>query len=429
MPRDKLREKLFEAIEEIKVVDCHEHLPPESVRVARKVDLFTLFSHYTKGDLARAGMAENEIQLLSKEDISLDSRWRLFAPFWEKIRYTSYSRAVLIAIRKFYGENDINQGNYQKISERMKEMNQPGIYQRILKEAGGIQVVLTQCGRTRTESELLKPIMPLTYPMETSEELLYPPFAAGRRTGSLDDYLESCRRYLLQVKKEGAVGLKLMTQPFGPPSRRQALSFFKRIITGKAKREPPRRWPTFPLSHPLLDYITEEMVNLAGKENLVVAVHTGYWGDFRRLHPLHLIPLLQRHPETRFDIYHCGYPWVRETLMLAKGFSNVWLNFCWTHIISQKFATESLDEALDLLPNNKILAFGGDYRDPVEKVYGHLVMAREDIVQLLSTRIRRGSLKENEALRLARLWFYDNPVSLYRLTLSTGQAPVHRARG
>lgn len=132
-----------------------------------------------------------------------------------------------------------------------------------------------------------------------------------------------------------------------------------------------------------------------------------------------MIPILQRHPKVRFDIYHLGYPWVRETLMLGKGFPNVWLNFCWTHIISQKFAMSGLDEAIDLIPTNKILAFGGDYSMPVEKVYGHLVMAREDIARVLANRIKDGQFTETQALDMAKKWFWDNPIELYNLNIKT----------
>jgi predicted TIM-barrel fold metal-dependent hydrolase len=150
---------------------------------------------------------------------------------------------------------------------------------------------------------------------------------------------------------------------------------------------------------------------------MVIAVHTGYWGDFRQLDPLHMIPLLQRHQNAKFDIYHLGYPWVREALMLGKGFPNVWLNFCWTHIISQRFAIAGLDEAIDLVPMNKILVFGGDYSTGVEKVYGHLVMAREDIAEVLARRIRKGHISESQAMELIRKWFWDNPKDLYSLDL------------
>jgi len=103
--------------------------------------------------------------------------------------------------------------------------------------------------------------------------------------------------------------------------------------------------------------------------------------------------------------------------MLGKGFANVWLNFCWTHIISQRFAIEVLDEEIDVVPMNKVIGFGGDYALPVEKVYGHLVMAREDIAHVLARRIESGQMTEDQALALARKWLFDNPRDLYRLAL------------
>lgn len=97
--------------------------------------------------------------------------------------------------------------------------------------------------------------------------------------------------------------------------------------------------------------------------------------------------------------------------------ANVWLNLCWTHIISQRFATDGLDEAIDLIPMNKLLAFGGDYGVPVEKVYGHLTMAREDIARVLAGRIASKQMTEEQALTLARMWLWDNPKELYRLSV------------
>jgi hypothetical protein len=74
-----------------------------------------------------------------------------------------------------------------------------------------------------------------------------------------------------------------------------------------------------------------------------------------------------------------------------------------------------MDEAIDLIPQNKLIAFGADYNLPVEKVYGHLVMAREDMARALAGRLERGLMSEEQALDLAHKWFWDNPVALYNL--------------
>jgi predicted TIM-barrel fold metal-dependent hydrolase len=419
MELNNLERKLFEEIEEIEIIDAHEHLPPEEERLKMKVDIFTLFSHYTHYDLLNAGMKEEEYKSLFNHDIPLEKRWKTFSPYWEKIRYTSYSKAVLLAVKKFYGVSEINEKTYKLISERIKEKNKKGIYENVLRKACNIKTCLTQCGRTDLKSDLLIPVMPLIYGMEKKEDLINPPFEKTATIKTLDDYLESLKNYILRVKKEGTVGLKMVSLPYGNPDRKKAESLFRKVISGL--KIPTPQWPDFPDSNPLKDYVVDFAIKFAGEKNLVIAVHTGYWGDFRKLNPTHMIPILQRHPEVKFDIYHCGYPYMREALMLGKGFPNVYLNFCWVHIISQKFAQTALDEAIDLIPVNKIIAFGGDYSIPVEKVYGHLVMAKEDIVKVFARRIKETHLKKEEAINIIKRWFFENPSILYNLKRSENE--------
>ena len=408
MKLTKLEQALADEMAKLEIIDCHEHLGPEANRVAAQVDVFTLFSHYTRHDLAVAGMSQEQYQSLFNRDIPLRRRWEIFEPFWERIRWGSYARAALLAAEKFYGASDINASTCVAISEAMQKANTPGLYQRVLGDACRIRTCLTQCGSTQLgDTPLLTPVMPLAYEMERWPVLAHPPFEPDATIRTLDDYLDAVRRYVVRVKAEGAVGLKMRSNPYGEPNRAEAVSAFNSLRDGSVSHLPP--------VNPLRDYVVDQTIAWATQQDMVICVHTGYWGDFRTLDPLHMIPLLQRHPNARFDIYHLGYPWMRPALMLGKGFPNVWLNFCWTHIISQHFATEGLDEAIDLIPMNKLLAFGGDYALPVEKVYGHLVMAREDIARVLARRIERGQMTESQALDLARMWFVENPKDLYRL--------------
>jgi predicted TIM-barrel fold metal-dependent hydrolase len=412
-----LEQRLVAALEQMEIIDAHEHLDTEARRVQTRVDVFTLFAHYTRGDLRVAGMSETDYNATQNPDLPLDYRWRLFAPYWERIRWGSYARAALIAAQKFYGADDINEKTYAAISERMAQANKPGIYQLVLGEACKIRTALSQCVRTDLGTPLLTPVMPLVTEMETWDQVCRPTVndwrgnprlmdsSASVRT--LDDLVAANRAYIVAVKSEGAVGLKMASNPYQSPSRAEAQGCFEQLCKGQVQ--------SLPYRNPLRDYVVDEMIRFAGEQDLVVAVHTGYWGDFRTLDPLHMIPILERHPRVRFDLYHLGYPWVRESLMLGKGFANAWINFCWTHVISQKFAQDGLDEAIDLLPMNKIIGFGGDYHLPVEKTYGHLVMAREDIARVLAARIERKQMTEEQATALARKWLWDNPVELYRL--------------
>ncbi|MHB0998308.1 MAG: amidohydrolase family protein [Armatimonadota bacterium] len=408
---DKLANRLFKEICKLEVIDAHEHLGPEKNYTDKKADIFTLINHYAKDDALRSGMEYSDWERCLDTSIPLDERWRLFSPHWKNMRLTSYSRAVLISVKHHFGFDDINDSNYEQVCSAIQAANKPGIYDRFIRKACRIRTCLTQCGITNTGTDLLTPLMPMIGNLETREGLENPLYAQGSAPKTLDAYLDTVGDYILKVKSEGAVGMKIFANQFVKADKAEAASQFDKIRSGEVS------FPSMGLpfkTHPLRDYVKDWAIDFAGKQGLVIAVHAGYWMDCRDLHPLHMIPVIYRHPKVRFDVYHLGYPWIRETLMLGKSFNNIWINFCWDPIISQRATLDAFDEAIDMLPANKILGFGGDYMIP-ENVYGHLTMARECIAQVLASRVGRGELSEDTAIEVAKKWLFSNANELYNL--------------
>jgi len=403
-------EKLVQFMEGLEIIDAHEHLPPEETRVEQQVDVLTLFSHYTQTDLKAAGLGDEEYEKLRQADIPLDERWKLFKPYFDAIRYGSYARPALIAVRELYGFDDITDENYRDISAKMQQENTPGIYRRVLREKCNIRLALVQCGRSDVDKELFVPLMPLgTYANVASREQVERRAAAlSMQVGSLQDYLALVEEELKRIRRDGVAGLKMSSGPVDDPMPEQAEQEFSNLMSGRRAR-----------IGVVNQFVTHRVLDIAADLGLVIAVHTGIiwnnWNDFYDRHPRHMIPILQKHRNTRFDIYHAGIPWVRVVAVMGKTFPNMWLNLCWCHIISPEMTCSALDEWLDLVPVIKILGFGGDYAVPVEKVYGHLKMAREDIARVLARRIERGLLDMDEAQHIATLWLRDNPARLYGL--------------
>jgi predicted TIM-barrel fold metal-dependent hydrolase len=407
---------LYEAIQELDVVDAHEHLPPERVRLAEQVDVFSLFSYYTDMDLIASGMPRECLDLMRDPTVPLESRWEMVAPYWESVRHGGYARAGLIAAKDLYGFDGINETNYCALSERISAENKPGIYHRILRDRCRIRVALTESVRIYPQVtlddfdlDLLVPIMHLTLYADVQSREAVEENAAelGKAVVTLGDYLDLVEEGLRTWKSKGVVGLKMWSFAFDTPDCTGAASLFDRLMQNR-------------LSDPvefnqLRSFLTERIIGMAACLGLVIAVHTGMWGDFRRQASQHMIPVIQRHPDVRFDIYHMGIPYVRETALLAKNFPNVWLNLCWCHIISPRMAWSAMDELLDLVPTNKIIAFGGDHSTDVENVYGHLVVARQNVAGVLGRRIEEGLLTERDAFEIASRWFCDNPRELYQL--------------
>jgi predicted TIM-barrel fold metal-dependent hydrolase len=226
-----------------------------------------------------------------------------------------------------------------------------------------------------------------------------------------DEYVELLRAAVEKEKAQGAVGLKLHGWEVGERDDETARSLFAKLLdrgeldSGEGDM--------------LCRQLYHAVARLAGETGMVMCIHTGIiwnnWNDFHREHPRHVIPLLRACRATVFDVYHAGIPWTGTVGVMAKTFPNMNVNLCWCHVVSQAMTVRALEEWLDLVPTSKIIGFGGDYDLPVEKVWGHLVMAREDIARALAARVADGRMSEKEAVGLARAFLFDNPRRIYGL--------------
>ncbi|MBM3705875.1 MAG: hypothetical protein FJW66_05050 [Actinobacteria bacterium] len=427
----KLKEKLLKEIDKIEIIDSHEHLDPENEAIKLKRDIFSFFSGYTQCDLISSGLSQEDLEKLFDQSVSIDERWKILKPFWERIKNTCFSQSLLITLREIYGFDDINSKNIFQLSDMLAENFRIGIYNDILVKKCNIRKVLTQCFRTDVDSnneKLLLPVMPLWVgagsttgrwedfqnlgPMTKIDAYLpeweYKDFSIN----ALDDCLENQSSYYKRIKREGAIGVKFVPFPkFNleeSPDEALAIRDFDDFKNHKFEK--------LPQPNNLYSYLLDRAISSAIENGLVISVHTGFWGDFRILSPLNIIPVLMRYPQGKFDLYHLGYPWIRESIMIAKGFQNAFLNFCWLHIISRKAAMDAMDEALETVPVNKIIAFGGDYNSlTVEKIYGHLKIAKDNIAEVLKKKIDKGELSYKACLEIPDKIFSTNIKQLYGL--------------
>ncbi len=407
----QIKSELLGQIQQLEVIDCHEHLGAESERLAEPVDALNLFGHYTRTDLATAGMPSVEFERLHDKSLPLHYRWGLLRPYLPQVQFGSYARAGFIAARELYGFDEVSDRTYAALSGAMQEKNVPGVYHWILRERGKIRCSLTQGGNDYGDGDLLRPVMRVLHVpvVQTWEAVQHNARCFGAPVNTLDDYVVACEQYVERRKREeGMVGLKICALPFPDPDRAEALAGWELLRAGQAIAEG--------VMHPLYSWLLDRLLEIAARQELIVATHSGLWGDFRRLEAGHMIPFFMRHPHTRFDLYHLSFPQVHEAVVIGKNFGNVWLNLCWTHIMSPTLAKEGMREILDLVPVNKVFAFGGDYQSrAVDKVIGHLRMAQEDVAEVLAERVAARLMTEEQALEIARKWFWSNPIEAYRL--------------
>jgi hypothetical protein len=104
--------------------------------------------------------------------------------------------------------------------------------------------------------------------------------------------------------------------------------------------------------------------------------------------------------------------------VLAKTYSNVYLDFNWLPLISPVVAERMLAEWLDTVPASK-LEWGGDCQH-VEAVYGHVLQVREVLARVLTDKLVRGEFNEEMALDVARKLLRDNVWEIYALEKKRG---------
>lgn len=406
MKLSPLETRVFDAIKNVQVIDAHEHLVPERQRVQRQVDFSILFAHYTSADLLSAGMQPEIYQrMISDQTMPVEEKWEAFREFYPMIRLGSYARPARIWLRDVLGLDDLNEGNYREVSERLQANNTPGLYDRILRQKCNIRCAIVDNSECYAEydRDLLRPLWRLTqYPTRENVRRYAKTDPAPTLDGYLDWVESECERQFAL----GMAAVKIMSYPYEPSDRTSANAAFQSLLNdGSAAGD---------MLH-FTSLVYDRCFAFARKHDLIVAVHSGVWGDFRDSHPCHLIPLAQTYPGNRFDLFHLGMPFVREAVMIGKMFPNVSLNLCWNTVVSPEQTIRMLDEIVDLVPLNNLIAFGADYCFTVEKVYGHLVMAKEVVARVLAKRIEREEMDLDDAVHVSKLWFHDNATRLYGL--------------
>lgn len=146
----RVLEELMSEIDQIRLIDTHEHLPDEAERIARKVDaLSELFLHYASSDAVASGLSLKDLARIRDVNEPLENRWRLLEPYWLNFKNTGYARAILLAIRDIYGFEELTANTVLPLSLKMQEMNRPGLYELVLKEKSGVDLSIRDAGAFR----------------------------------------------------------------------------------------------------------------------------------------------------------------------------------------------------------------------------------------------------------------------------------------
>ena len=419
LPVPGFEERIENYVNGILIIDTHEHLITEEERIqkADQLDFTYLFSHYANEDLVSASNMKGIMNIVFSTDFPLEERWELFYPFFKEMRNTAYARAAMLAAKDIYGVKDINEESYLSLSEKIREASKPGLYQSILKDKSGIELSIVDGGHRHYDTLFYRHVERFDHFIQVSSKTEIVGLGSDYDINitSLEDYIIALRKafeagvdYNMVAVKSGLAYQRILK--YDNVSRERASNIFSALFRDETLKADEIK--------ALQDYMMHRVLDLAKEFDLPVQIHTGLQAgngnDITNSNPTHLINLFMEYPEVNFCIFHSSYPYGGELSVLAKNFPNVFIDMCWTPVISPAYSIRYLDEWLETVPANKIMVFGGDY-SVVELVYAHSVFARRVVSKVLIEKVKTGYFSEEEAMDIAEKLLRKNALEIFKL--------------
>jgi predicted TIM-barrel fold metal-dependent hydrolase len=417
-------------------VDCHSHtMLRREYEAQAERSLFTLLAYFTRdvagmadtastvgrtGRAGRAGMRGGPDKDALGAGADDETRWGVLREALRRGRNVSYWRHHILTYQGLFdlAEDDVTDDNWAALNARIRERTaRPGWFDYVVRTRCNLitQVRNVPWGED-WEPEYFTAIARMEPALRLHQPAVREDLAARTRrdVGDLAGARRAVAEYLADYVRRGAIGIKL-GHAYGRSLSHQrvplaaAEAIYARAVRGE---ELPPADVTALQDH-MVWYLTE----LCAEHGLIFQIHTGMqsnWGHIPDSNPLHLLNLLQAFRSVRFDLFHAGYPYAREIGVLGKHYPNVWLNACWIYLITMAGSRQILSEWIDLVPADRLLGFGSDVGQP-DLIYGHLVMARACLADVLAEKVQRDFLSEAAALDVARLMMRDAPLALYGL--------------
>ncbi len=414
-----LYKRLRQELDQVKLIDCHEHLQRErELPTGDDIHLGRFFAHYANCDLVTAGMPPGDmVKVQTDPGLSPKDRWQLLAPWYEKAWNTAYCESLRIALQDLYGVDDFTVDTADDLTAKMRQKIKPGFTRKVFDQAG-IDFAMTNPFGPKL---IFNPDFGFDcFICDMCDGFTGFPIAqlaeeSGIDILCLDDYLKVIDFYFERdAKCAGAfkIGRAYDRTLFWEDVPRDRVEkTFNRLL---AFNDLPDRVDLAALE----DFIVHRLCRKCGEYGLRLKFHTGIQegngNHIRNSRAALMTNLFMKYPKTKFDIYHISYPYQEELAVVAKNFPNVTIDFCWMWVINPAVGRRALSDMLDTVPASKLHGFGGDYIF-VEGSYGHAVLARQEISRVLCEKVEEGRFSEEYALKVGKMLLRENALENFDL--------------
>ena len=416
----QLYARIKSRLDEVRAVDTHDHLRPFD-EIPNRVDTpdgrgMTLYSLWAHSYIRRTTHITPW-----PADGSFDTWWKEAHDDFDDARATSFYRYLLPAFRDLYDVrfDTITAEQAQDLNRRIFEnyKSDDWLYE-VVTERANIELMFIDPYWSRLqfarEYRFAVPILNVTTLMQGSHPDRFTsdadsPYAYAQRKNlsieTFDDYLAVIEAIFADAVQSDAVCLK-STQAY------QRSLHYERVPRSRAEEvfsKSPQD-ASADEQRDFEDFMFWHVCTLSAKYELPFQVHTGD-ARIQGSNPMLLVDVIEKNPNTKFILFHGGYPWVGETGAIAMKHRNVWIDSCWLPTLSYTMAKRAYQEWLEAVPSDRIM-WGADTVD-AEGIYAATEFTRQCLAEALAEKVERGELLEQHADRIGRQILRDNALKLF----------------
>ncbi len=415
-----LYERLKKGIDAVPAIDTHDHLRPfDQLPNKDETDRgpgITLHSIF-------AGSYYPGINRLSPWPAgkSFDAWWSTAKNDFQDARATSFYRYLLPGFRDLYGVDfdTITDPQAHELNDKIfaNYQNDQWLLDVITRRAN-IELMFIDPYWARLQFarayKFAVPVLNVSMMISGTHasrfsSALDSPFAWAERQGkpihSFDDYLSTVEDIFREAAAADTACLKSTqayqrTLDYENVPRERAAQYFGK----KADELTPAEFKAFE------DFMFWHIAKLSAKYELPFQIHTGQ-ARIQGSNPLLLVDLIQANPQTKFILFHGGYPWIGETAVIAMKNRNVYIDSCWLPTLSYTMAKRAYQEWLEAMPSDRIM-WGADTAH-AEGIYAATEFTRQCLAEALAEKVERDELLEEHAARIGRQIMRDNALKLF----------------
>lgn len=419
---EKLRESIYSEINNMPIIDSHDHLGPDDTGIIPEFDLCDLIFHNLNADLISSrmpGLGTHAQTPWPKGEKDPVNKWKSIRNYLRNIENLTSYKILITGLKELYdfSAEKIDDSNWIKLNDQiMSAYRRKDWTDFVLKKKCNIRAVIVDMDTVRMDRDYFFPSIKLDYLMMgilNSKSRMNIEEKHKVKIRSFEDVQEVLAQIFNDYIKKGAIAIKSVAAYYRSLNYEYVeLDNAKEIFNAKEKNRTKEMHTKFQ------NYIMHQILSMVNEKEMPIQFHTGKlaWNfqTITNTNPVHLTNLLQDYRSAKFDLFHGGLPYANEFGILANNYPNVYMDLnglMWTSLsITKKY----LSEWIEMVPQNKIV-WGADSYRVLEGVVGQVFYFKKVLSEVLAEKVSNGYFDVESALSISKNILYKNALILFGL--------------